>query len=123
MLGFVNKKRLDNETRSEWPSRSTRWSMRTIADRGMSLAARFAKQPHKGPRVPLEQVQITLGHTSIQTTEQYLILRSRANTLGCPCGHLGAGFAVGAAETILHPFELDELLEIPAKRTVAQTNL
>ena len=35
------------------------------------LRRTFAKLAHQG-RVPLEQIQLSLGHASIQTTERYL---------------------------------------------------
>jgi len=46
----------------------------------------FAKLAHKG-RAPLEQIQISLGHASIQTTERYLgIIQDLTDA---PCDHLG----------------------------------
>jgi site-specific recombinase XerD len=46
----------------------------------------FAKLAHKG-RAPLEQIQISLGHASIQTTERYLGVEQ--NLTDAPCDHLG----------------------------------
>ena len=50
------------------------------------LRRTFAKLAHLG-RAPLEQVQISLGHASIQTTERYLGLRQ--NLHDAPCDRLG----------------------------------
>ena len=46
----------------------------------------FAKLAHKG-RAPLEQIQISLGHASIQTTERYLGVEQ--DLTDAPCDHLG----------------------------------
>jgi integrase/recombinase XerD len=46
----------------------------------------FAKLAHKG-RAPLEQIQISLGHASIQTTERYLGVAQ--DLTDAPCDHLG----------------------------------
>ncbi|MEO8662815.1 MAG: tyrosine-type recombinase/integrase [Bryobacteraceae bacterium] len=46
----------------------------------------FAKLAHQG-RAPLEQIQISLGHASIQTTERYLGVAQ--NLTDAPCDHLG----------------------------------
>jgi site-specific recombinase XerD len=58
---------------------------------GVSLAPHdvrrtFAKLAHKG-RAPLEQIQIALGHASIQTTERYLGVEQDLSD--APCDHLG----------------------------------
>jgi len=50
------------------------------------LRRTFAKIAHL-VRAPLEQIQISLGHASIQTTERYLGLRQ--NLHDTPCDHLG----------------------------------
>jgi len=49
----------------------------------------FAKLAHKG-RAPLEQIQISLGHASIQTTERYLGVEQ--DLTDAPCDHLGIRF-------------------------------
>ena len=50
------------------------------------LRRTFAKLANQG-RAPLEQIQISLGHASIQTTERYLGLRQ--NLHDAPCDRLG----------------------------------
>jgi integrase len=50
------------------------------------LRRTFAKLAHKG-HAPLEQIQLTLGHASITTTERYLGVRQ--NLADAPCDHLG----------------------------------
>ena len=50
------------------------------------LRRTFAKLAHLG-RAPLEQVQISLRHASIQTTERYLGLKQ--NLHDAPCDQLG----------------------------------
>ena len=50
------------------------------------LRRTFAKLAHQG-RAPLEQIQISLGHASIQTTERYLDLKQ--NLHDAPCDRLG----------------------------------
>ena len=50
------------------------------------LRRTFAKLAHKG-RAPLEQIQITLVHASIQITERYLGLSQ--NLHDAPCDRLG----------------------------------
>ena len=46
----------------------------------------FAKLAHKG-RAPVEQIQMALGHASIQTTERYLGVQQ--DLTDAPCDHLG----------------------------------
>ena len=67
----------------------------TVAGYGLRIGVRitphdlrrtFAKLAHQG-RAPLEQIQISLGHASIQTTERYLGLRQ--NLHDAPCDRLG----------------------------------
>ena len=50
------------------------------------LRRTFAKLAHQG-RAPLEQIQLSLGHASIQTTERYLGLKQ--NLHDAPCDRLG----------------------------------
>ena len=49
------------------------------------LRRTFAKLAHKG-NAALEQIQLTLGHASIQTTERYLGVRQ--DLADAPCDHL-----------------------------------
>ncbi len=51
-----------------------------------NLRRTFAKLAHQG-RAPLEQIQVSLGHASIQTTERYLGLKQ--NLHDAPCDRLG----------------------------------
>lgn len=50
------------------------------------LRRTFAKLAHGG-RAALEQIQLSLGHASIQTTERYLGVRQ--DLTDAPCDHLG----------------------------------
>lgn len=50
------------------------------------LRRTFAKLAHKG-RAQLEQIQLSLGHASIQTTERYLGVQQDLSD--APCDHLG----------------------------------
>ena len=50
------------------------------------LRRTFAQLAHRG-RSPLEQIQLSLGHESILTTERYLGVRQ--NLTDAPCDHLG----------------------------------
>jgi len=50
------------------------------------LQRTFAQLAHKG-RSPLEQIQTSLGHESILTTEKYLGVRQILTD--APCDHLG----------------------------------
>lgn len=50
------------------------------------LRRTFAKLAHKG-KAPVEQIQLSLGHASIQTTEAYLGINQ--NLVDAPCDHLG----------------------------------
>jgi site-specific recombinase XerD len=50
------------------------------------LRRTFAKLAHKG-HAALEQIQLSLGHASIQTTERYLGVRQ--DLTDAPCDHLG----------------------------------
>jgi integrase len=58
---------------------------------GMAIAPHdlrrtFAKLAHKG-HAALEQIQISLGHASIHTTERYLGIEQ--DLTDAPCDHLG----------------------------------
>lgn len=67
-------------------------TVKNYADRiGIDIAPHdlrrtFAKLAHRG-RAALEQIQISLGHASIQTTERYLGVRQDLED--APCDHLG----------------------------------
>jgi integrase len=50
------------------------------------LRRTFAKLAHKG-KAGLEQIQLSLGHSSIQTTERYLGVEQ--DLTDAPCDHLG----------------------------------
>jgi site-specific recombinase XerD len=58
--------------------------MKSIAPH--DLRRTFAKLAHKG-RAALEQIQLSLGHASIQTTERYLGVQQ--DLTDAPCDHLG----------------------------------
>ena len=57
------------------------------------LRRTFAKLAHKG-QAALEQIQLSLGHASIQTTERYLGVKQ--DLTDAPCGHLGLRVEVSA---------------------------
>jgi integrase len=50
------------------------------------LGRSFAKLAHKG-NAPIEQIQLSLGHASIQTTERYLGVKQDLSS--APCDVLG----------------------------------
>jgi integrase len=50
------------------------------------LRRTFAKLAHKG-KAALEQIQLSLGHASVMTTERYLGVRQ--DLTDAPCDHLG----------------------------------
>jgi len=50
------------------------------------LRRAFAKLAHKG-HAALEQMQLSLGHASVTTTERYLGVRQ--DLTDAPCDHLG----------------------------------
>lgn len=52
----------------------------------LNLRRSFAKLAHKG-RAAVEQIQLSLGHSSITTTERYLGVRQ--DLTDAPCDHLG----------------------------------
>ena len=90
VLGAVN--RGDRITRQGMSAQSI---YEVVEAYGKKLGARlaphdmrrtFAKLAHKG-RAPLEQIQISLGHASIQTTERYLGVEQ--DLVDAPCDHLG----------------------------------
>ena len=54
------------------------------------LRRTFAKLAHTG-HASIEQIQLSLGHASIQTTERYLGVRQSIQD--APCDHLGIGVA------------------------------
>jgi integrase/recombinase XerD len=58
------------------------------------LRRSYAKLAHKG-HAPLEQIQLSLGHASIQTTERYLGVEQDFHD--APCDHLGLKFSRRAA--------------------------
>lgn len=67
------------------------------AEVGLQVAAHdlrrtFAKLAHKGGAA-LDQIQLTLGHSSIRTTEQYLGVEQ--NLTQAPCDVLGLGLQAG----------------------------
>jgi site-specific recombinase XerD len=55
------------------------------------LRRTFAKLAHKG-RAPLEQIQLSLGHASVITTERHLGVRQ--DLTDAPCDHLGLAVEV-----------------------------
>ena len=56
------------------------------------LRRTFAQLAHRG-RSPLEQIQLSLGHESILTTERYLGVRQ--SLTDAPCDRLGIQIEVG----------------------------
>jgi integrase len=50
------------------------------------LRRTFAKLAHKG-KAPLERIQLSLGHSSVQTTERYLGVQRDLTT--APCDVIG----------------------------------
>lgn len=56
------------------------------------LRRTFARLAHKG-RAALEQIQLSLGHASIQTTERYLGVQQ--DLTDAPCDHLGLKLSGG----------------------------
>lgn len=58
------------------------------------LRRTFAKLAHRG-RAAIEQIQLSLGHASIVTTERYLGVRQDLHD--APCDHLGLRLCPGAA--------------------------
>ena len=72
--------------------RSSKWSNVSASEIGVpklaphDLRRTFAKLAHKG-KSGLEQIQLSLGHASITTTERYLGVRQ--DLTDAPCDHLG----------------------------------
>ena len=56
------------------------------------LRRTFAKLAHQG-QAPLEQIQLSLGHASIVTTERYLGVRQDLHD--APCDRLGLAVGEG----------------------------
>ena len=50
------------------------------------LRRTFAKLAHKGA-APIEQIQLSLGHSSVQTTERYIGVQQDLSS--APCDALG----------------------------------
>jgi integrase len=61
------------------------------------LRRSFARLAHNG-KSPIEQIQLSLGHASIVTTEIYLGVRQ--NLHDAPCDHLGLAPDLGIAEVV-----------------------
>ena len=57
------------------------------------LRRTFAKLAHRGG-APIEQIQLTLGHASVQTTERYLGVQQ--DLTDAPCDRLGLRLGTGA---------------------------
>ena len=57
------------------------------------LRRSYAKLAHRG-RAALEQIQLSLGHASIQTTEKYLGVKQ--DLADAPCDHLGLSISKDA---------------------------
>ena len=97
ILGGVNKG--DRVTGQGMSAQSVYEIVEAYGNRiGTSLAPHdvrrtFAKLAHKG-RARLEQIQIALGHASIQTTERYLGVEQ--DLADAPCDHLGIRVPGGA---------------------------
>lgn len=56
---------------------------------GRHLRRTFSKLAHKGGAA-IDQIHLSLGHESIQTTEEYLGVEQ--DLMDAPCDHLGCGF-------------------------------
>lgn len=57
------------------------------------LRRSFARLAHSG-KAPLEQIQLSLGHSSVATTERYLGVRQ--DLTDAPCDRLGIAMAAGS---------------------------
>ena len=66
-----------------------------VAVRPHDLRRSFAKLAYTG-QAPLEQIQFSLGHASVVTTELYLGVKQ--NLQDAPCDHLGLGAFGGTVE-------------------------
>lgn len=75
------------------------------------LRRTFAKLAHKG-KAALEQIQLSLGHASITTTERYLGVRQ--DLTDAPCDHLGI--------TVDGPPDDDLATEWKSRRTPERNN-
>jgi integrase len=60
------------------------------------LRRSFARLAHLG-RAPMEQIQLSLGHSSVVTTEIYLGVKQ--DLRDAPCDHLGLMPGEGGSET------------------------
>jgi integrase len=66
------------------------------------LRRTYAKLAHNGG-AKLDQIQLSLGHTSLTTTERYLGVRQELNDAPCDYLRLGSvGSGIKVPETILH---------------------
>jgi integrase len=68
-----------------------------IVVRPHDLRRSFAKLAHTG-KAPLEQIQLSLGHASVVTTELYLGVKQ--NLHDAPCDHLGITPTTASADAV-----------------------
>ncbi|MBA3632740.1 MAG: site-specific integrase [Acidobacteria bacterium] len=69
-----------------WISLTTSFKLENQGIAPHDLRRTFAKLAHKGGS-PIDQIQLSLGHDSIQTTEKYLGVEQ--DLTDAPCDHLG----------------------------------